>query len=475
MEEIKDFSEWYNNIVQQADLADYSPVRGCMVIKPYGYEVWEGIKHGLDTRFKETGHVNAYFPLFIPMSFIEKEASHVEGFSPHLAVVTIGGGSTLEEPLVVRPTSETIIGHMYAKWIKSHRDLPVLINQWANVVRWELRTRLFLRTMEFLWQEGHTAHATYEEAEEETLKMLDVYTDFAENDAAIPVFRGKKTKSETFAGAMTSYTIEAMMGDKKALQAGTSHNLGQNFAKAFDIKFLTENNELSHCWTTSWGVSTRMVGAVVMVHGDKKGLRLPPRLAPFQVVIVPIYKNEEESKNVLAFARQLFADIKSHGIRVHLDERKEVTPGFKFNDWEMRGVPIRMEIGANEITKNQVTVVRRDIDSGRITLATEGLAEKLNSLLTEIQKSMFERAKKFRDENVHEPKDYDEFKEIVKSGWAFVGWCGDAECESHIKHDTKSTARVIPFAGETALGSKITNCIRCGEVAKEKLYFAKAY
>ncbi|HHE71187.1 MAG TPA: proline--tRNA ligase, partial [Chloroflexi bacterium] len=370
----EDFSKWYTEIVQKADLADYSPVRGCMVIKPYGYTLWERIRDELDRRFKATGHVNAYFPLFIPMSFLEKEKDHVEGFSPELAIVTHGGGQKLEEPLAVRPTSETIIGHMYAKWIQSYRDLPVLINQWANVVRWEMRTRLFLRTTEFLWQEGHTAHATEQEAIDETLRMLDVYTDFAVNEAAIPVIRGRKSESEKFAGAVASYTIEAMMKDGKALQAGTSHFLGQNFAKAFEIQFLDENNELQYAWTTSWGVSTRMVGAVVMTHGDDQGLVLPPHLAPIQVVIVPIWRKETERGAVMEAAAKVEQQLKP-SIRVHLDRREGLSPGWKFNDWEMRGVPLRIELWPRAGGQGAVMVPRRDMPgrSGKVQMSMEAL------------------------------------------------------------------------------------------------------
>ena len=356
-----DFSKWYNEIVYKADLCDQSPVRGCLIIKPYGYELWEGIKGGLDRRFKATGHQNAYFPLFIPESFLKREAEHVEGFSPELAVVTIAGGKELEEPLVVRPTSETIIMDSFKNWIQSYRDLPLLINQWANVVRWELRTRPFLRTTEFLWQEGHTAHATFDEAEAETHQMLDIYADFAINDAAIPVIKGRKTEREKFAGAMHTYTIEAMMRDTKALQSGTSHNLGQNFAKAFDIKFVDENNEMQHPWTTSWGLSTRMVGAVVMAHGDDKGLRLPPKLAPYQLVIVPIFKNDDERGAVLDAVSRLASQLSDVGIRIFVDRREGQSPGFKFNDWEMRGVPVRMEIGPKDVQNNSAALARRDV------------------------------------------------------------------------------------------------------------------
>ncbi|HOD06100.1 MAG TPA: proline--tRNA ligase, partial [Anaerolineaceae bacterium] len=370
----ENYSEWYNQLILRAELADYAPVRGCMVVRPYGWALWENIQQSLDGRFKATGHVNAAFPLFIPMSFLEKEKEHVEGFSPELAVVTIGGGETLEEPLVVRPTSETIIGYMYSKWIKSYRDLPVLINQWGNVVRWEMRTRLFLRTLEFYWQEGHTAHATAQEAQEETLRMLQVYTDFAYEDAAIPVIPGRKSATEKFAGASASYTIEAMMGDTRALQAGTSHFLGQNFAKAFDIQYLDQNNELQYCWTTSWGVSTRMIGAIIMTHGDDQGLMLPPRLAPIQIVIVPIFKNDAEQAKVMPVVQQLEASLKN--FRVKVDARTEVTPGFKFNDWEMRGVPVRIEIGPKDVDKGVVTVARRDVPGreGKITLSPDQIA-----------------------------------------------------------------------------------------------------
>jgi prolyl-tRNA synthetase len=356
----EDFSEWYNQLVLRAELADYAPVRGCMIVRPYGWALWENIQQALDRRFKATGHVNAAFPLLIPQSFLEKEQSHVEGFSPELAVVTVGGGKSLEEPLVVRPTSETIIGHAYAKWIKSYRDLPVLINQWNSVVRWELRTKLFLRTLEFFWQEGHTAHATYEEAETETRQMLDIYTDFAVNEAAIPVIPGRKSESERFAGANETYSIEAMMGDGKALQAGTSHNLGQNFAKAFDIRYLDKTGELQYCWTTSWGLSTRFIGAIIMVHGDDKGLVLPPRLAPIQVVIVPIFKSDEEKATVMETVRRVRAEFVAADIRVKIDERDGVTPGFKFNDWEMRGVPLRVEIGPKDVANGTVALARRD-------------------------------------------------------------------------------------------------------------------
>lgn len=469
----ENFAEWYNRLVLEAELADYAPVRGCMVIRPYGWALWENIKEALDKRFKATGHVNAAFPLFIPMSFLEKEKEHVEGFSPELAVVTHGGGEELAEPLVVRPTSETIIGYMYAKWIKSYRDLPILINQWGNVVRWELRTKLFLRTLEFYWQEGHTAHATEEEALEETLRMLRVYEDFAVNEAAVPVVPGMKTESEKFAGAVRSYTIEAMMGDTKALQAGTSHFLGQNFAKAFDIKYLDQNNQLQYVWTTSWGLSTRFIGAIIMVHGDDKGLVLPPRLAPIQVVIVPIYKTDEERARVLEAARQLEAQLGEH-FRVKLDDRDNVTPGYKFNDWELRGVPVRVEIGPRDLEQGVVVLARRDIPGreGRATVAHEAVVERIRQLLDEIHANMYARAKAFFEEHTHEVSTYDELREAVQGGWAYAWWCGDAACEAKIKEDTKATSRCIPLEQPEVGNAK---CVVCGRPAKHKVYFAKAY
>jgi len=405
------------------------------------------------------------------MSFLEKEKEHVEGFSPELAVVTIGGGSVLEEPLVVRPTSETIIGTMYAKWIQSYRDLPVLINQWGNVVRWEMRTRLFLRTLEFYWQEGHTAHATAEEAEEETVRMLETYADFAINEAAVPVIPGRKSEAEKFAGAKHSYTIEAMMGDTRALQSGTSHNLGQNFAKAFDIKFLDESNQLQYCWTTSWGLSTRFIGAIIMTHGDNQGLVLPPRLAPIQAVIVPIYRKDEEKEAVLEAVSRVKDMLES--IRLKVDDREGLTPGFKFNDWEMRGVPLRIEIGPKDVQNNSVALARRDIlgREGKTFVSQEGLLESVKSLLDEIQQNMLDKATRFRDEHIFDPKDYAELVTALENGWAYSYWCGSTECEDKVKADTKATTRCEPLNSKVGEG----NCIVCGKAAKNKVYFARAY
>lgn len=471
----EDFSRWYTDVVQKADLADYSPVRGCMIIKPYGYELWEGVKGGLDRRFKATGHHNAYFPLFIPESFLKREAEHVEGFAPELAVVTIGGGKELEEPLVVRPTSETIIGWAFQKWIQSHRDLPLLINQWANVVRWELRTRLFLRTMEFLWQEGHTAHATHEEARAETMQMLDVYADFAINDAAIPVIPGRKSDQERFAGALFSYSIEAMMRDRKALQSGTSHDLGQNFARAFDIQYTDDNNELQYCWTTSWGLSTRMVGAIVMTHGDDKGLRLPPRLAPIQVVVVPIFRNADEQGPVMDAVRRLSAALRDAGLRVHVDERENLSPGYKFNDWEMRGVPLRMEIGPKDVANNSVALARRDVagKAGKQFVAQDGLVETVRALLDEIQAGLLQQATEFRDAHLHEVGSYAELVKVVEDEWALAWFCGGAACEAKIKDETQASSRCFPL--EQPHPGQTGPCVVCGGTAHEMAYFAKAY
>jgi prolyl-tRNA synthetase len=470
----QDFNEWYNDLVIQSQLADYAPVRGCMVVRPYGTALWENIQQGLDKRLKATGHQNALFPSLIPMSFLEKEKSHVEGFSPELAVVTHGGGEKLEEPLVVRPTSETIIGYMYSQWIHSWRDLPLLLNQWCDVVRWEMRTKLFIRTLNFYWQEGHTAHATYEEAQEETLRMLDVYNDFAVDEAAMPVVPGRKSESEKFAGADASYSIEAMMGDKKALQAGTSHNLGQNFAKAFDIKYLDRDNTLKYCWTTSWAISTRFIGAIIMVHGDDQGLVLPPRLAPIQVVIVPIYKSDEEKGKVLETALRVKAMLQNE-VRVKLDDREELSPGFKFNDWELRGVPLRIEIGPKDVEKNQVVLARRDVPgkAGK-SFATQDelvLVGSVHELLDTIQAELHTRALKFREGNTHPAKTYDEFRQAVEDGWVLAWWCGEPECETQIKEETKATTRNIPMDQPGGEGA----CIHCGKPARQQAIFARAY
>ncbi len=469
----EDFSEWYNQLVLRAELADYAPVRGCMIVRPYGWALWENIQQALDRRFKATGHMNVAFPLLIPRSFIEKEKSHVAGFSPELAVVTHGGGEELDEPLVIRPTSETIIGHAWAKWIQSYRDLPVLMNQWNSVVRWELRTKLFLRTLEFFWQEGHTAHATAEEAEAETRQMLDVYTDFAVNDAAIPVIPGRKSISERFAGADQTYSIEAMMGDGKALQSGTSHNLGQNFAKAFEVRYLDKNGGLQYCWTTSWGLSTRFIGAIIMVHGDDQGLILPPRLAPHQVVIVPIYKTDVEQAQVLERARKLRSELAAAAIRVILDEREGTSPGFKFNDWEMRGVPLRVEIGPKDLAKNTVVLARRDKPGkeGKSFVPQEGLSAAVGGALEAVQKALHDRALAFRQANTADPKDYEQFKRAVEKGFAFSFWCGRADCEQQIKEETKATVRNVPLEQTPGSGS----CIHCGRSSTEKAYFARAY
>jgi len=477
----QDFSEWYNQLVLRAQLADYAPVRGCMIVRPYGWALWENIQHALDSRFKATGHQNVAFPLLIPKSFIEKEKHHVEGFSPELAVVTIGGGEELAEPLILRPTSETIIGHMWSKWIQSYRDLPVLMNQWNSVVRWELRTKLFLRTLEFYWQEGHTAHATQQEAMDETRRMLDTYTDFAVNEAAIPVIPGAKSDAEKFAGADLTYSIEAMMGDGKALQAGTSHYLGQNFAQAFEVKYLDQTGVQQHCWTTSWGLSTRFIGAIIMVHGDDQGLVLPPKLAPYQVVIVPIFKNDEEKAAVLGVAKDLKAQLAKAKIRVTLDEREGQSPGWKFNEWEMRGVPVRVELGPKDVAKQAAVLARRDRPGreGKTSVSLVDVAATVEKLLGEIHQSMYDKALAFRRANTHATANYDEFKAAVETGFAFAGWCGTAECEEKIKEETRATMRCIPVDQEDVLGSggaaASGKCVYCGRPAKERAIFARAY
>jgi prolyl-tRNA synthetase len=473
----EDYNEWYNQVVLRAEMADYAPVRGCMIVRPYGWALWENITAALDRRFKATGHLNAAFPLLIPKSFIEKEKHHVEGFSPELAVVTIGGGEKLEEPLVIRPTSETIIGHAYAKWIQSYRDLPVLINQWNSVVRWELRTKLFLRTLEFFWQEGHTAHATYDEAEFETRQMLDIYADMAVTDAAIPVIPGRKSDSEKFAGADVTYSLEAMMGDLKALQSCTSHNLGQNFAKAFEIKYLDKTGVQQYCWTTSWGLSTRFIGAIIMVHGDDQGLVLPPRLAPYQVVIVPIFKTDEERAQTIEAARKLKAELVKAGFRVITDERDGVSPGFKFNHWELRGVPLRIELGPKDLASNSAMLGRRDKPGreGKAPASMDGIAATVGRLLDEIHASLHAKALAFREANTREPADYAEFKQAVEAGFALAYWCGNADCEAKIKEETRATMRCIPLDQKMGKSSGDGKCVFCGNAAKERAIFAKAY
>jgi prolyl-tRNA synthetase len=467
----QDFSRWYLDVVLRAELADYSPVKGCMVIRPYGYAIWELIQQGLDRRFKETGHVNAYFPLFIPESLLMREKEHVEGFAPQVAWVTRGGEEELTERLIVRPTSEVIIGTMYAKWLQSWRDLPILINQWANVVRWEKVTRPFLRTTEFLWQEGHTAHETEAEAQEETLKILALYKNFAETELAMPVIDGQKSESEKFAGASRTYSIEALMGDGRALQAGTSHNLGQNFARAFDIQFQGRDKTVQHAWTTSWGVSTRLIGGAIMTHGDDSGLILPPRVAPYQAVIVPIQRGNWQ-ETVLPKAREIQAALVAAGVRVMLDDRDAYTPGWKFAEWEMRGVPLRVEIGPKDIEKGTVLVARRDTRE-KAALGMDGLPGRVRELLDEIQAGLFARALKYREDHTSRVGSYDEFKSVMEGrpGFVIAGWCGGADCEAEIKTDTQATLRNIPFGSEGIAGV----CVKCGKPSVGEAWFAKAY
>lgn len=466
----EDFSQWYIDIVKKADLADYTPVKGCMVIKPYGYALWENMQQCLDRRIKATGHKNAYFPLFIPESLLKKEAEHVEGFAPEVAWVTHGGNQKLEERLAVRPTSEAIIGSLYSKWIRSWRDLPVLINQWANIVRWEKVTRPFLRTTEFLWQEGHTAHKNLEEAEEETLKILTIYKDYIEQDLAIPVIIGRKSKNEKFAGAMHTYTLEALMGDGKILQAGTSHNLGQNFARAFDIRFLDENQEEQFAWTTSWGTSTRLVGGIIMVHGDERGLKLPPKVASVQVVIVPIFF--DKSKQEVMEKAEEYRDLLQKKFRVELDVRDSYTPGWKFNEWEMKGVPVRLEIGPRDLANNQVTAVRRD-KGNKVVIPENELIPTLEKWMLDIQNNLFLQARARLEENIRFTEDYESFKQIIeeKRGFIKAYWCGDEECEDHIKKETKATIRCIPLEEQKEKGK----CIFCGKESSSLVYFGRAY
>ncbi len=481
----EDYSQWYNDIVIKADLAEHSSVKGCMVIKPYGYSIWEKIQAVLDQKFKDTGHSNAYFPLFIPKSFFSKEASHVEGFATECAVVTHyrlkndGNGNIivdetakLEEELIVRPTSETIIWNTYKGWIQSYRDLPLLINQWANVVRWEMRTRLFLRTTEFLWQEGHTAHATADEAIEETRKMLDVYADFAENWMAVPVVKGVKTPNERFAGALDTYCIEALMQDGKALQAGTSHFLGQNFAKAFDVKFTNKEGKIEHVWASSWGVSTRLMGALIMAHSDDAGLVLPPQLAPIQVVIVPIYRTDEELTKISVFVNELSPKLKKLGISVKYDNRDTQRPGFKFAEYELKGVPVRLAIGGRDMENGTVELARRDTREKQ-TVNQEGLDIYIEQLLDEIQANIFNKALKFREDHITEANSYDEFKELLdgKAGFISAHWDGSPETEQKIKEETKATIRCVPLNNPLQDGV----CIYSGKPSTQRVLFARAY
>lgn len=473
----EDFSRWYIDAIRKADLMDYTPVRGCIVFKPDGYELWERIQAAMDKRFKETGHRNAYFPMLIPESFFQKEKEHIEGFNPELPWVTEAGGEQLEERLALRPTSETIIGHMYSQWIQSYRDLPVLINQWANVFRWEKRTMPFLRTSEFLWQEGHTAHATEEEAREETMQMLEIYREVVEQELAIPVWKGQKTPSERFAGAVDTYSIEAMMKDGKAVQAGTSHYLGENFARGFEIKFLDRDNQFKYVHTTSWGSSTRLIGSMIMVHGDDRGLAFPPRVAPTQVIMIPVGPLKLREQVMAAFD-PLFDALKAAGIRVRADLREE-TPGWKFNEWEMRGVPVRLEIGPRDVENGQVILARRDIGE-KVTVPLEGAVEAVTKLLEEIQQNMYQKALAFREANSHlEIERLDQLvahiaeceQENKVSGWILAGWCGDDACEAKVKEETKYTSRNIPFEPPV----KKHTCITCGAEAKHTVWFARAY
>jgi prolyl-tRNA synthetase len=470
----KDYSQWYLDIVQQAQLADYAEVvRGCIVFRPTGYAIWEAIQSGLDSRIKATGHVNAYFPLLIPKSFLTKEAEHVEGFAPEVAEVTRAGGEELAEPYVIRPTSETIIGYFYAKWVRSYRDLPLLINQWANVMRWEMRTRPFLRTSEFLWQEGHTVHATEADAEQETLMILhEVYSDFVEKEMALPVIRGLKSEKEKFPGALRSYSIEAMMQDGRALQSGTSHNLGQNFAKAFDITFTDQNNTIQHAWTTSWGISTRLIGALIMAHSDDEGLVLPPRLAPTQVVVVPIYKNDGERSAVMAAIDRISAPWKGR-LRFKIDDRDQLTPGFKFNEWELKGIPLRVEVGPKDVEKGSVALARRDIPgkAGKAFVPQEGLTERLEGLLAEIQQALYDRALRFRAEHTFDATNYDELKAGIERGFVRCYWAGTREEEQRIQDETRATIRCIPLEQPDQAG----RCVLTGKETSQQVIFARAY
>ncbi|MHB0871748.1 MAG: proline--tRNA ligase [Chloroflexota bacterium] len=466
-----DFSRWYTEVILKAQLADYAPVRGCMVIRPYGYALWENMQRLLDARLKATGHVNAYFPLLIPESFLAKEAEHVAGFAPEVAWVTQGGSEPLEERLAIRPTSEAIIGNMYSKWIHSWRDLPVLINQWCNVLRWEKVTRLFLRTTEFLWQEGHTVHRTEEEAQEETLRILDTYRAFVEEDLAVPVVYGQKSEAEKFKGALRTYSIEAMMGDGKALQAGTSHNLGQNFAKVFDITFQDMDGERKYAWQTSWGVSTRLIGAIIMVHGDDSGLMMPPRVAPVQAVVIPIWRKDPEREQVAEAVDRLKATLGTD-IRLQVDWDDEHTPGWKYNEYELRGVPVRIEIGPRDVKNNQVVLVRRDTRAKEF-VPMDGVKTRVTELLAEIQRDMLEKARRFMAERTSTVESFEEFASAVeeRKGFLMAHWCGGADCEAKIKQDTGATVRCIPMDVEPEGGS----CVWCGKPSGQRVVFGKAY
>ena len=468
----EDFAQWYTDVVIKNDMADYSEVKGCMVIKPYGYAVWELMQQQMDQRFKETGHVNAYFPLLIPESMLMREAEHVEGFAPEVAWVTQGGSETLNERLAIRPTSETIIGTMYAKWIQSYRDLPILCNQWANVVRWEMRTRLFLRTAEFLWQEGHTAHATKEEALAEAKKMIGVYAEFAEKWMSLPVIVGHKSDSERFAGADDTLTIEAMMQDGKALQSGTSHFLGQNFAKAFDVQFTNQEGKLDYVWATSWGVSTRLMGALIMAHSDNNGLVLPPKLAPIQVVMIPIYKGEEELNRVVTRLEAIASELKKRGISVKIDSRDNVRTGFKFAEYELKGVPIRLAMGQRDFTNGTIEIMRRDTLE-KETISQEGIEDRIEKLLDEIQKGIYEKALKFRDSMITRVDTYEEFKSVLdsKGGFILAHWDGTPETEEKIKNETKATIRCIPVDAPEEEG----RCIISGKPSHRRVIFARSY
>lgn len=467
----EDYSRWYLDVIAAAKLADYAPVKGCMVIRPNGFAIWERMQAELDRMFKETGHVNAYFPVFIPESYLKKEAEHVKGFAPECAIVTHGGGKKLEEPLIVRPTSETIIWAMYKDWIQSHRDLPLLINQWANVVRWEMRTRLFLRTLEFLWQEGHTAHATDKEAETETLQILEIYKTFAEEYMALPVITGLKTEKEKFPGAVRTYTFEGMMQDRRALQSGTSHYLGQNFAKAFDVQYQDKNGERQYVWATSWGVSTRLIGALIMAHSDDLGLILPPNLAPTQVVIVPIWSNDSEKTAILTKIDSITKNWKSE-ITFKSDDREDYRPGWKFNEWEKKGVPIRVEIGPKDLANEQVVIVRRD-SSEKTQVSQENLKDQIITLLHKIQKDLFRKAHDFREQYTFYCDDYTEFKKVIEDpgGFFYVHWCGGRECEDRLQAETKATIRCIPMETKVEKGK----CLLCGNESEERVLVAKAY